>query len=267
MKTLKKYFKKRTSVINFLLEQKQQSYSPDTFHKLRVEIKRLKALFDLLDYCTKKFKRNKIFKPFKLIFKQGGKVRELQIEESLIKEHSTTHLPVEYSTHLKKNQIKEQTHFFSILNKAFTKKLNNKYRKILPFLSKINKKKLNNYRYKKRTKIEKLLSQNNLEIKKIHKLRKRLKAYLYNQQSLNSDKQIKLIRKNNILPELLGEWHDYTVITEHLKKTIASDVISSKEINKLDNIILVFTSKSELLFTKINTALPYPDFFKNLKTK
>lgn len=266
MTTLKKYLKKRVGVLNFLLEQQQLSYTPDTFHKLRIEIKRLHALFDLLDYSSIKFKRKKNFKPFKLIFEQAGKVRELQIEESLLKEHFINYLLIQYSNHLKKNQLKEQEYFFSILNKTFIKKLNNKYRKILPFLSKTNKKKLDAYMKKKRTKIEKLLSQNNLEIEKIHKLRKLLKEYIFNKESLNSDKQGKLIPKNNILPQLLGEWHDYIVITEHLKKTIDSDDISSKEVDQLENIILIFTSKSELLFNKINTTLPYLHFFKNLKT-
>ena len=73
MKALKKYLKKRKSAITFLLEKQQESFTPDTFHTLRLEIKKLNALFDLVNFCSKSFKQKKTFKPFKLIFSSGRK--------------------------------------------------------------------------------------------------------------------------------------------------------------------------------------------------
>ena len=66
MKGLKKYLKKRKSAIISVLEKQQDSFTPDTFHTLRLEIKKLKALFDLINSCSKNFKQKKIVKPLPL---------------------------------------------------------------------------------------------------------------------------------------------------------------------------------------------------------
>ena len=107
----------------------------------------------------------------------------------------------------------------------------------------------------KRIKIEKLLSQNTLKNKQMHLLRKRLKEYQYNQKSLNFSKQNKLISDMDVLPELLGEWHDYQVTINHLKKGINSGQINPTVNNQLENIKALFIFKREFLLNKINTAL------------
>lgn len=50
MKTLTKYIKKRETVIDFLLRKPSNKYTPNTFHKLRVEIKKLNSIFDLINF-------------------------------------------------------------------------------------------------------------------------------------------------------------------------------------------------------------------------
>lgn len=256
MKALKKYLKKRKCTISFLLEKQQQSYTPDTFHVLRVAIKKLNALFNLANYYSKGFKKKKTFKPFKRIFRQAGKVRELQVEESLLEEYFAFNLLPEYKDHLKKLLTRELKVFFLITNNGLSQTLKKKYRKIVPLLAKTSKKKANRYMDKKRTKIEKLLRQNALKSKQIHPLRKRLKEYEYSYKSLNYGKQNKLTRSNLILPELLGEWHDNQIIIKHLKKVIDSGEINPNESAQLENIKASFTFENELLFHKINATLP-----------
>ncbi|MFV5692403.1 CHAD domain-containing protein [Flavobacterium sp. LT1R49] len=255
MKALKKYLKKRKSVINLLLQKPLQSYTPDTFHVLRVEIKKLHALFDLVDFCSKEFKQNKTFNPFKLIFRQAGKIRELQVETSLLEKHFFFNLPKDYCVDLKKELAKELKKFFSITNCKSGSTLKKNYRKIIPFLTKISKKKAQRYMDKKSAEIKKLLPQNTLKNKQMHMLRKRLKEYQYNQKSLNLSKQNKLISVMDVLPELLGEWHDYQVTINHLKKIIDSGQINPTENNQLESIKALFIFKREFLLNKINSAL------------
>ena len=261
MKALKKYLKKRENAINLILEKRQQFYTADTFHELRVEIKKLNALFHLIDYCSKEFKAKKTFKPFKLIFRQAGKIRELQIEEAILKKHFSFNTVKEYRNHLKKLRIKEQEYFFSITNNNFIKGLKKKYRIIIPLLTKANKKKTANYMSIKKAKIKKLLHQKALKTKQVHALRKRLKEYQYNQKSLNLEPPKNPISNKDVLPELLGKWHDYQVIIRHLKKAIDSGEINPKESSQLKNIKAALISKREKLFNKINTSLPILDFF------
>lgn len=255
MKALKKYLKKRKSAITILLEKQQESFTPDTFHTLRLEIKKLNALFGLVDFCSKSFKQKKTFKPFKVIFSQAGKIREIQVETALLEEHFTSDFVTQYRNNLKKILTAELNNFFLITNPNFAEKLQKKYIKINSVLAKTNKKMANRYMDKKRAEIEKLLHKKALKNKQMHALRKRLKEYQFNQKSLNYTKKNKLLPKKNALPELLGEWHDYQTVIQHLKKAIDSEEINPQESNQLENVIATFTFKSQLLFTKTNATL------------
>ena len=86
VKHLIKYFNKRKSTIDSILKKSNSKYNSKTIHKLRIEIKKLNALFDLIYFCENNFKQKKTFEPLKFIFRQAGKVRELQLEEEMIEE-------------------------------------------------------------------------------------------------------------------------------------------------------------------------------------
>jgi CHAD domain-containing protein len=257
MKALRTYFKIRKSAVNLILEKSPKSYTPETFHTLRVEIKKMNALFDLLNYCSKKFKHKKIYKPFRLIFKQAGKIRELQIEEYLLAEQPNSHLLQAYRNRLQKLETKELLRFFSIVNKSFVRKLKKKYRKIIPMLAKTSKKKMNRYMDEKRRAIKKLMCKTNFKKTQMHTFRKRLKTYQYNEKILNCGSQNQSLPDKNILSDLLGKWHDYEVIINHLKKGINSNKTIPSETKQLQITKAILTSKRELLFNKINATLPY----------
>lgn len=257
MKALKTYLEKRKSAINLILEKSPKSFTPENFHALRVEIKRMNALFDLLNYCSKKFKRKKNYTSFKLIFKQAGKIRELQIEESLLAEQPNSHLLQAYRIHLKKLETKELRRFFAIVNKSFLKKLKKRYNKIIPLVTKASVKKVNQYIDKKRGAITKLMCKTKFKKMQMHSFRKRLKTYLYNEKILICESQNQTLQDKNILSDLLGEWHDYEVVINHLKKGIKSNKTNPSVTKQLQVTKAILTSKRELLFNKINATLPY----------
>lgn len=260
MKALIKYLKNREDAINFLLKKSKRAYTPTTFHKLRVEIKKLNAFFELIHFCSNNFKYKKIIKPLKLIFRQAGKVRELQVEEAMLRKYLINNLLKNYRASLTKLRLKEQEDFFSIANKKFIARLTKTYREILPFLTKTDKKKVNSYMEKKRKKIEKLLSQDTLQKTQVHALRKRLKKFHYSLESLNLKKKNRLLPKKDVLPDLLGKWHDFQVIIRHLKKAMDTYRINPKEMGQLEKIKAKFSSDSELLFNKIIVTIHTSEF-------
>jgi hypothetical protein len=91
------------------------------------------ALFELINFCSKDFKRKKLFKPFKLIFRLAGKVRELQVEEAMLKKYFTGNLLTDYRNSLKKLRLQEQENYFTIRNKKFAAQLKKRIAK-LPLL-------------------------------------------------------------------------------------------------------------------------------------
>jgi CHAD domain-containing protein len=260
MKELVTYFKTRESALNLILEKAPDSYTVETFHELRVEIKKLKALFELITFCSKKFKSRKTFKPFRTIFKEAGKIRELQLQQTILEKQPSFHLLKKYPNRLKKQEIKKTKNFFSLANKRLIKKLKGKYRKIIYLIIKIRKKKVNRYRNKTRKEIKKLISKNIFKKNKMHNFRIRLKMYQYNEKVFPVAQSSKLISTQTELSDMLGEWHDYEVAILHLKKTIPSYKTNSKERKHLKTIKAVVTLKRELLFHKINATLPCKTF-------
>jgi hypothetical protein len=60
MKALAKYLKKREDTIESLLKKPARKYTPDTFHALRIKIKKLNALSGLIKFGVRDFKKKNI---------------------------------------------------------------------------------------------------------------------------------------------------------------------------------------------------------------
>ena len=228
MTILKKYFNKRKKAINLLLKKPHHSFTPDTFHKLRVEIKKLVALCDIINACSKDFKKSKTLEPIKLIFDQAGKVRELYIEEKIIKKYFIPPLLKLYRQSLKEVRLKEQADFFSTIDKKIMEELKTMNREIVSYIDQLNKKEVYQYMKQERQEIKKHLGQDSIQVKEAHDLRKLLKKFNYNRESLKLENKFKPLPKENILPDLLGEWHDEEVTIRHLKKAMTNDKIDEK---------------------------------------
>lgn len=267
MKALEIYFKKQASTIHSLLEQQPKNFTADTFHQLRVEIKRVKAIADLVAFCSKKGNPKKTFKPFRAIFKQAGKVREIQLQLALLNEQPSFNLIKSCQKKLQKKLNKEHSLFFKTARKTSSRKLKKKYRKITALFLQIGKKKQNRYMDAKRREIMKLLRKDALKKKQIHMFRKLLKVYDYNEKILKYPEQNKGIAARNRLMELLGHWHDYQVSILQLKKASRNCVSNAEEAQLLDNIKMTFISKRKALLNQINAALKRKHFLDAKKAR
>ncbi len=264
MKTIQLYFNNREAAISFLLDRPGQKYTSATFHKLRVEIKKLDALFDLINYCSKNFRRDKYFKPFKLIFHQAGKVRELQLEETTLKRYTAVNSLKGYRINLRNQLLKEQDEFFIVTNRKLIEKLKTIYHQIVPFVNNVSNTKVNAYIKKRKGIIEKIIKRKHLQMqdpRELHELRKKLKKFNYNRKSLPVENKNKPLANKNVLPVLLGKWHDCQVIILHLQKVIEKGEINSKEIGQLQKIEQKISADRELQLKKIQRAIPKSEFF------
>ena len=134
MKKLKLYFRKQTEAVETILREPGHKYEPETFHDLRVQIKKLNALFHLVNFCAKDFKRKESFEPFKLIFKQAGKIRALQVEEEIIHKQLADNAPSNYINNIIERRLKEEQLFFLMINKELINTVKKRYHHIVPFI-------------------------------------------------------------------------------------------------------------------------------------
>jgi len=261
VKTLLKYFKKRKSNIIALLKKPRGEYASETFHKLRVEIKKLSALLHLVEFSAKDFERKKNFEPFKLIFSQAGKVRELQLEEEMVKKHFSSHSLSNYRNDLKQQLQKDQDEFFSMVNDKFISITKKRFDKIVPFLEKVNSKKAKRYLEEKEKSVKEITEQDTLQTEQAHELRKQLKSLNYNRKSLSADKQDPALLKSDVISVLLGKWHDYRVMSRHLEKVITAGKINPEEMEQLEVIKEKINSQSERIFKSINSKKLIVNYF------
>jgi CHAD domain-containing protein len=258
MKIVSKYFRKRKETINKILNKPRHKYYPGTFHKLRVEVKKLNALFELTNFCAKDFKEKKTFHPFKELFDQAGKVREVQVEEAILRSYRTNSLK-DFKNELREKRISEQNNFFKRSTKKFHLHLNDKLKIIDSFFSEIDNKKTNKFIDKKKKEITKLLQERTSRTMQLHELRKQLKTLSYISEHL-SEKRSKLKTQYDSLSKHLGKWHDCEVILEHFSRVLKSESVNSKTKSKLRDIKSVIKADYTNLYKRINTKIEQLEF-------
>ena len=142
---LKNNFLARTNAIDALLEKPVQKFTVKDFHQLRVEIKKLKAQFKLVNFCSKKFEWKKHFQSFQSVFEKAGKVRELQLEASALKKYAIYRGLKTYIKNLKKARQKEMFVFLLMINKDLKSRLKKSKKMVLSLIKTINKKDAKGY--------------------------------------------------------------------------------------------------------------------------
>lgn len=265
---LKNNFLARTNAIDALLEKPVQKFTVKDFHQLRVEIKKLKAQFKLVNFCSKKFEWKKHFQSFQSVFEKAGKVRELQLEASALKKYAIYRGLKTYIKNLKKARQKEMFVFLLMINKDLKSRLKKSKKMVLSLIETINKRDTKSYSEKKRKQIGNLISGKQLKMKNAHELRKHLKEFYYNIKSLNFPKQIKLIKATEAFQNMLGKWHDCEVIKQHVNEAMKDKTeMRPSEIKQIKSIKVKLSADCKILFKKINIAIYKERALQNLTEK
>jgi len=262
MNGFKKYFKNRINEVIALLQRPKRKYRPDTFHQLRVGIKKLDALFELIKFCAEDFNRNKFFKPLEEIFQQAGKVRDLQIERSLMKRHFFLNSLKSYTRDLIKQQQQAKKDFFSVKDKSLISKIKKSHAEVAPFLKAISRNKVKRFLDEKRNEIKELLTNLDLQHEQGHELRKILKTYYYVVTNPNLKGKFKNSSKDKLSP-VLGKWHDYDMMLTHLEKVIKANQDTPKNAKRFEKIKNRITVKGNLWLAKANKIGPSTEFLKS----
>ena len=216
----------------------------------------MNALLDLIHFCQPDLQQKKTFKPFRALFRQAGKARELQIEEATLIKYLVGAALEDYRTHLVERRLKEEAAYFSLLNKKLATRLQKKYQLIGDFLVRVRKKKALRYLQKKQKNIQKVLDQGDVDPSKLHALRQALKQLNYNITSLFGQQQNKFASKVDALTVLLGQWHDAQVIQEHLAEATANTSgLAPATINQLEEMKSNQAADRDALFNQIKVAL------------
>lgn len=117
---IKSYFAEHKAVFDEKFKIVLASFDEDAIHKMRTSTKRIRALFQLLQFIsTNKFKSKKQLKRIRNLFKHAGKIREIQIEKLIASNYETTldiNIP-EYKEYLAQSEHREIARFLKSIPK------------------------------------------------------------------------------------------------------------------------------------------------------
>jgi CHAD domain-containing protein len=246
---LKRYFRKRINTVIREFSRPVSERTEETFHRLRVEIKKIKALYELINSCDKKFQKKKSVKVFKEVFDAAGKVRNLHIEENMVADFGLTKSK-QIISGLHRKQTKAIRKFEKVIGRKLIKQIQKNGKKSEDFLKNIKEKELDEYFEKSFSKIEKLVS-TPFDKRKLHNTRMQLKEFLYNLKLELASKD-KLINNLDNLQEAIGNWHDYEGVIAYIDKLDAERKITSAQLKHLKSLRAKLSRKSKLQIQKIN---------------
>jgi CHAD domain-containing protein len=247
---LKRYLRKRINTLIRELSTPKFERNEETFHQVRVEIKKIKALYELINSFDKNFHKKKSLKTFKELFFDAGRVRSFHIEEKVISGFGLTNSNKKLLSAIHKKQDKAIRKFENVIRKKLVKQIEKNGEETEKFLKGIKEKDLTDYYKKELAKTEKLIKQK-FNIDQLHKTRMMFKELLYNLKLLLASGD-KLVIHLDKLQELIGDWHDHVSVLRYLDKTIVKDKLTDEEVKHLRHIRANTVKKKNNLINKIS---------------
>jgi CHAD domain-containing protein len=188
---------------------------PEDLHRLRVTIKRMNALFNLLSKTEKKFKQTKYYKPYRKIFKAAGRIREAQLHLLILKNKE------KQTVASFKETIQTETQALITNSRRYIRAIESIADKIEKTAWRVSKGDVTKYLQKERKGL--LHSMFVLSAPSaLHPLRKKIKRLLYNYEltkGTGTKKAKTLIYNLDILQQDIGLWHDKEVLLKQLEES------------------------------------------------
>lgn len=228
MERLPGYCHSRFKSLHKQLEKCKVVLYPQTLHQIRIELKRIKTVYRLLDFYIPRFKYSKEYKPLRKIFRQAGYIRNTDILHQL---------------HIKYKIKKQEKNMLEMIrkeNKQIAEFRQNvaEYIKIIEkqevrtkkYSKELNSRELRDYYVRKDNALHRKLSQRFNE-DKLHALRKRCKEIIYLSKMGDDKKSVGHLKLYMKLQDLIGQWRDKKILIESLKENNAN--ANKKSIPKL----------------------------------
>lgn len=248
---LRRQYHKRTGRILDRLDKPVQKWTPDDFHIIRMEIKKLMAILTLVKACNQDFHLKKRTKNIKALYASAGEVRELQLQLEFWKNNKMLETIPGYADlltrqlHWARDAFRQQVRH--LLKNETPKTLNVKLpTHYLPTLKTIN-----TYLNRLRSEIEQTLRDPKSENMELHTLRKKIKDLLFLQRFF-----LPSTHDNTYLEQLqekIGIWHDGVMMHTCIENAIRRLPLDPNERIILENQRNLIAFQSERLHQEIKT--------------
>lgn len=228
---LKKFYLHQVDTIEAILRKSGHDFTAEDLHTLRVCIKKIKAVLSFLRFFDPDFNKDKYFKPYENLFRQAGEVREIQIQQALLRKYESNPLLAKYFEALSLDFSIHQAAFAKLIDRKLRKKIKTNAKKVEAFFPKAAQQLMTKYLLEEQASIHKLIKADQLAKKDVHDLRKQIKD-IYYLQKIFQPKNKRLVIADDF-QELLGQWHDLRVVAKDILKGAQNHKLQPDEIKAL----------------------------------
>ena len=204
MKKLSRYGMERLKSLSDQLVNYGEFPEPELLHRIRLDVKKIKAILNVTEFCVKGFDAHKLYLPFRTIFRRAGEIRQADVLNELSQIHNIKSQHVRDVKALLVNQELVPT-FQNDLPK-FLYSLQKKRAKLKDFFKEVKHSSFKEYLSLKNDDLRKQLYPK-LNQRVLHKARKIVKEILYLSAITKKSKQ-RLDPFYDKLQELIGQGHD-----------------------------------------------------------
>jgi len=193
------------------LKKCYSSSDPKTLHRIRVDIKDIKAILAVINDKNEDFNAHKHFKPLREIFRNAGALREPDVITSLLHQHQ---IGVSYADLIPDDEVESIKAFKAELQHSI-REVKNLRNKLNVNFKRIHRDDLERYLRRKKEKI-KLQLYPKPQVRTLHKTRKAIKEVIYLSKA---DGPLKKKEKTfyDQMQDVIGNLHDKQVLLGLLK--------------------------------------------------
>jgi CHAD domain-containing protein len=232
-KQLSAYFDRRNELLGKALHAAHQYFSVEGIHDMRVEIKRFRILYELVDFISPSFTSKPNYSLLKGLFRSAGELRDIDICQAIVLPHLKTLDLREYYNYLKKEELQRRNSFRDIATSFSVVALAESGRLIYSALAitreALLKKRIEKKIIKLAGEVNDLLTHKGLNNNRLHMMRKISKALRYIldiRQECYGEKEpaTAAIDRLKKAYDCLGKWHDTSIARESLSAFIEKEM-------------------------------------------
>ena len=202
------------SLINHLRDYRRHG-KPDALHKIRVSIKKIKAIVAAINGCEKGFKAHKNFAPFRNIFRQAGSIREPDVLARMLKRYKVD----ETVDELMQGNSRGSAAAFKSDVPRFTDEVKKNTKKLVAYSGRVHHDDFASYLANKKKEVKSQLYPRP-KVAIIHKVRKGIKDLMYLSE-LEDDGKKREVKFYDKMQDVIGRLHDKQVLVDLLKNKSA----------------------------------------------
>lgn len=211
MKKAANYMKQRKEKLTAILRLPPQAFEPETFHQLRVEIKKIRAAMVLVGKLNpdclppKKYRRT-----LRQVFKSAGIIREKQIESAFVQ----SVLPEDEGAkllllQLEEAEIAQKAEFRQLIDDDLLHRIGQLSDRLAACLAQLGKKEVKAWMQRKSRKLLHKIKYLPAKAADWHEVRKQLKVHNYLTACTGFTTDHWQPERIGQMQELLGKWHDF----------------------------------------------------------